>query len=127
MRQARAATLLLATGLVTAAAIAVVFGALAPPRSAPPPDDARVQELTATLSGVDRQARALHLAADLLGMFGARVVVTQETVIERAGQRATLEDLHEGMLVDITFERRPLHKIARSIRVVDSVSGAARE
>jgi hypothetical protein len=112
--------------LVILAATVVAALELSLSRSVPPQDDVRVQQVVATVSAIDRhQGQALHLASDLLGIFGARVVVTPETIIERAGRHATLEDLREGMLVDVTFERRPLEKVARSVRVLYSTSALA--
>jgi hypothetical protein len=108
--------------LMILAATAISALLLRPLRSAPPQDDVRVQHVVATVSAVDHEVRAVYLAADLLGIFGARVVVTPETVIERGGQHATLDELREGMLVDVTFERRPLEKVARSVRVLYSTS-----
>jgi hypothetical protein len=75
----------------------------------------RIEIEDATLRRVDLSDSKVELSSDLLGMFGATLVVTPKTQIDVAGTRAELKDLPEGARVRAAYEYRDGFKIAFSI------------
>jgi hypothetical protein len=69
----------------------------------------------ATLRRVDVSDSKVELSSDLLGVFGATLVVTPTTQIQLGGTPAQLKDLPEGARVRAAYEWRDGFKIARSI------------
>jgi hypothetical protein len=69
----------------------------------------------ATLRRVDVSDSKVELTSDLLGVFGATLVVTPTTQIQLDGTPAQLKDLPEGARVRAAYEWRDGFKIARSI------------
>jgi hypothetical protein len=69
----------------------------------------------ATLRRVDVADSKVELSSDLLGMFGATLVVTPKTEIRVDGTPARLSDLTEGMPVRAAYEWRDGFKVAASI------------
>ena len=78
-------------------------------------DAVRIEIEDATLRRVDLSDSKVELASDLLGMFGATLVVTPTTRIDVAGTPAELKDLPEGARVRAAYEYRDGFKIAFSI------------
>jgi hypothetical protein len=69
----------------------------------------------ATLRRVDVADSKVELSSDLLGMFGATLVVTPTTEIRVDGAPARLSDLAEGMPVRAAYGWRDGFKVAFSI------------
>lgn len=69
----------------------------------------------ATVKKVDLAESRIELGSDLLGLFGARLVVTDRTEILLDGQQARLADLPEGARVQARYDLRDGLKIARTI------------
>lgn len=64
---------------------------------------------------VDLADSRVELASDLLGMFGARLLVTDRTEIKLDGFRARLADLPEGARVRASYDLEDGLKVARLI------------
>jgi hypothetical protein len=75
---------------------------------------------------LDPSRRVVTLAGDLPGISGLRLTVAPETPIEQAGRPVGLQDLREGMRVEVAYEQRPLEKVARLIRVTGPARAAGR-
>lgn len=69
----------------------------------------------ATVRRVDLQDSQVELASDLLGLFGARLQVTDRTEILLDGLQARLSDLPEGAKVRASYELHDGLKVARTI------------
>ena len=69
----------------------------------------------ATVRRVDLEDSRVELASDLLGLFGARLQVTDRTEILLDGLQARLADLPEGARVRASYELRDGLKVARTI------------
>ncbi len=69
----------------------------------------------ATVRKVDLADSRVELASDLLGLFGARLQVTDRTEILLDGLEARLADLPEGARVRASYELEDGIKIARTI------------
>jgi hypothetical protein len=69
----------------------------------------------ATLRKVDLIDSRIELTSDLLGIFGARLQVTDRTEILLDGQQARLADLPEGARVKASYDLRDGVKVARAI------------
>ena len=114
-----------AIGAVTALLVTVagysVTRALVDVHPAPKPDRGRESRGSsfevedATVKKVDLAGSRIELASDLLGLFGARLVVTDRTEILLDGQQARLADLPEGARVQARYDLRDGMKIARTI------------
>ena len=65
----------------------------------------------------------VELSSDLLGMFGATLVVTPNTQIELSGSPAELKDLPTGAKVRAAYEWKDGFKIARLIAADDVPAG----
>ena len=80
----------------------------------------RVEIEDATVRRVDVDDSKVELASDLLGMFGATLVVTPNTQIHLpSGVVGELKDLRKGARVRAAYEWRDGFKIARVISVDD--------
>ena len=75
----------------------------------------RVEIEDATLRRVDLSDSKVELTSDLLGMFGATLVVTPKTRIDVNGTPAELKDLPPGARVRASYEYRDGFKVAFSI------------
>ena len=117
----RRAALSAVTALLVLAAGYSVTRALVGGHPAPKPDRARESRGSsfevedATVKKVDLAESRIELASDLLGLFGARLVVTDRTEILLDGQQARLADLPEGARVQARYDLRDGLKIARTI------------
>lgn len=69
----------------------------------------------ATVRKVDLADSQVELASDLLGLFGARLRVTDSTEILLDGLQARLADLPEGARVRASYELKDGMKVARTI------------
>ena len=69
----------------------------------------------ATVRRVDLEDSRVELTSDLLGIFGARLLVTDRTEILLGGLQAGLADLPEGARVRASYEMKDGLKIARTI------------
>jgi hypothetical protein len=69
----------------------------------------------ATVRKVDLTDSHVELASDLLGLFGARLQVTDRTEIKLDGLEAHLADLPEGARVRASYELRDGLKVAQTI------------
>jgi hypothetical protein len=78
-------------------------------------DSLRIDIDEATLRRVDVADSKVELSSDLLGMFGATLVVTPTTEIRVDGAPARLSDLAEGMPVRAAYGWRDGFKVAFSI------------
>jgi hypothetical protein len=76
----------------------------------------RVEVEDATVRKVDLVDSRVELASDLLGIFGARLVVTDRTEILLDGWQARLVDLPEGARVQASYEWQDGLRVARTIR-----------
>lgn len=90
---------------------------------APKSDAFRVEIEEATVRRVDVGDSKVELVSDLLGMFGATLVVTPNTQIELSGTPAELKDLPTGAKVRAAYEWKDGFKIARLI-AADEVPAA---
>lgn len=93
---------------------------------APKSETFQVEIEEATVRRVDIGDSKVELASDLLGMFGATLVVTPNTQIELAGAPAELKDLPPGARVRAAYEWKDGFKIARLI-AADQVPSASRD
>ena len=75
----------------------------------------RIQIEDATLRRVDLSDSKVELTSDLLGMFGATLVVTPKTRLDVNGTPVELKDLPEGARVRAFYEYRDGLKVAFSI------------
>lgn len=75
----------------------------------------RIEIEEATVRRVDVGDSKVELAGDLLGMFGATLVVTPTTKIQLSGAPAELKDLQTGARVRAAYEWKDGFKIARLI------------
>jgi hypothetical protein len=82
-----------------------------------PPQPLRIHIDDATLRRVDVADSRVELSSDLLGMFGATLVVTPSTEIRVDDKPAQLEDLPEGARVRAAYVWRDGFKIASLIAV----------
>jgi hypothetical protein len=78
-------------------------------------DSLRIDIDEATLRRVDVADSKVELSSDLLGMFGATLIVTPKTEIRVDGTPARLSDLTEGMPVRAAYEWRDGFKVASLI------------
>lgn len=69
----------------------------------------------ATVRRVDLEDSRVELTSDLLGIFGARLQVTDRTEILLDGLQAGLADLPEGARVRASYEMKDGMKVARTI------------
>lgn len=69
----------------------------------------------ATLRKVDLIDSRIELTSDLLGIFGARLQITDRTQILLDGQQARLADLPEGARVKASYDLQDGVKVARAI------------
>lgn len=69
----------------------------------------------ATVRKVDLAESQVELASDLLGLFGARLQVTDRTEILLDGRQARLDELPEGARVRASYELQDGLKVARTI------------
>jgi Cu/Ag efflux protein CusF len=69
----------------------------------------------ATVRKVDLADSRVELTSDLLGLFGARLQVTDRTEILLDGLQARLADLPEGARVRASYELQDGMKVARTI------------
>ena len=69
----------------------------------------------ATLRKVDLIDSRIELTSDLLGIFGARLQITDRTEILLDGQPVRLAELPEGARVKVSYELKDGMKIARAI------------
>jgi len=109
------ALLVLAAGYsVTRALVAVD----SPPRADEPRDSRgfHFEVEDATVRKVDLKDSRVELVSDLLGIFGARLLVTDRTEILLDGTQIRLADLPEGAQVRASYELRDGLKVARTIR-----------
>ena len=87
----------------------------------------RIEIEDATLRRVDVSDSKVELSSDLLGMFGATLVVTPTTRIDVNGIPVELKDLPQGARVRASYEYRDGFKIAFSISAEPpSADGPAR-
>jgi hypothetical protein len=82
---------------------------------APNREPFRVEIEEATVSRVDVDESKVELMGDLLGMFGATLVVTPNTEIQLSGTPVELKDLPRGARVRAAYEWKDGFKIARLI------------
>jgi hypothetical protein len=88
---------------------------------APKPDGGRESRsfrfdvADATVRRVDLADSQVELTSDLLGLFGARLQVTDRTEILLDGLQARLADLPEGARVRASYELRDGLKVAQTI------------
>ena len=82
----------------------------------PEPRGSSFEVEDATVRKVDLVDSRVELASDLLGIFGARLVVTDRTDILLDGRIARLADLPEGAQVRASYELQDGLKVARTIR-----------
>lgn len=75
----------------------------------------RIEIEDATLRRVDLSDSKVELTSDLLGMFGATLVVTPNTRIDVNGTPVELKDLPQGARVRASYEYRDGFKVAFSI------------
>jgi len=87
----------------------------------------RIEIEDATLRRVDLSDSKVELTSDLLGMFGATLLVTPRTRIDVSGTPVELKDLPQGARVRASYEYRDGFKVAFSISAEPpSADGAAR-
>ena len=87
----------------------------------------RIEIEDATLRRVDLSDSKVELTSDLLGMFGATLVVTPTTRIDVNGTPVELKDLPQGARVRASYEYRDGFKVAFSISAEPpSADGPAR-
>ena len=60
----------------------------------------------------------IHVSSRPLGIGAIPVVVTDDTLIRVGAKEGALGDLHEGVRVRVTFERRDAIRLASSVEVV---------
>jgi hypothetical protein len=75
----------------------------------------RIEIEDAMLRRVDVSDSKVELTSDLLGMFGATLVVTPKTRIDVNGTPVQLKDLPQGARVRASYEYRDGLKVAFSI------------
>jgi hypothetical protein len=92
---------------------------------APKSEAFRVEIEEATVRRVDVGDSKVELASDLLGMFGATLVVTPSTQIQLSGAPAELKDLPAGAKVRAAYVWKDGFKIAHLI-AADDVPAAAK-
>jgi hypothetical protein len=90
---------------------------------APKSEAFRIEIEEATVRRVDLGDSKVELSSDLLGMFGATLVVTPNTQIELSGSPAELKDLPTGAKVRAAYEWKDGFKIARLIAADDVPAG----
>jgi len=87
----------------------------------------RIEIEDATLRRVDLSDSKIELTSDLLGMFGATLMVTPRTRIDVNGTPVELKDLPQGARVRASYEYRDGFKVAFSISAEPpSADGPAR-
>ena len=87
----------------------------------------RIEIEDATLRRVDLSDSKVELTSDLLGMFGATLMVTPRTRIDVNGTPVELKDLPQGARVRASYEYRDGFKVAFSISAEPpSADGPAR-
>ena len=117
----RAVTIAVTALLVLAAGYSVTRALVAvdsPPRADEPRESRgfRFEVEDATLRKVDLKDSRVELVSDLLGIFGARLVVTDRTEILLDGLQVRLADLPEGAQVRASYEWQDGLRVARTIR-----------
>ena len=75
----------------------------------------RVEVEDATVRKVDLVDSRVELASDLLGIFGARLLVTDGTEITLDGRQARLADLPEGARARASYVWKDGLRVARTI------------
>jgi hypothetical protein len=88
-------------------------------------DDEPAWVVAAHVASTDAGEGSIHLTGDLVGMLGAKVVVTGNTWVGIDGRLASIAEVPEGATVRAAIARDGGRKVARWISVIPADDPAA--